>query len=82
MKLKALFLHWGIIILIIWISTNNVSAQITESWAKRYNGPGSGADKSNAIAVDSDGNVYVTGSSPSAGFGTEDYYTIKYDPVT
>ncbi|OGU41469.1 MAG: hypothetical protein A2315_01740 [Ignavibacteria bacterium RIFOXYB2_FULL_35_12] len=81
MKLKALFLHWGIIILIIWISTNNVSAQITESWAKRYNGPGSGADKSNAIAVDSDGNVYVTGSSPSAGFGTEDYYTIKYDPA-
>lgn len=81
MKLKALFLHWGITILIIWISINNVSAQVTESWAKRYNGLGSGADKSNAIAVDSDGNVYVTGSSPSAGFGTEDYYTIKYDPA-
>ena len=81
MNYKALFLHWGITILIIWAMTNSITSQVTESWAKRYNGPGSGADKSNAIAVDSDGSVYVTGSSPSAGFGTEDYYTIKYDPA-
>ena len=79
MKLEALFLHSRIIILTIWIVTNNISAQVTESWAKRYNGPGSSTDKSNAIAVDNLGNIYVTGSSQSAGFGTEDYATIKYD---
>jgi hypothetical protein len=54
-------------------------AQVSESWSVRYNGPGSSTDKSNAIAVDHPGNVFVTGTSPSVGFGTEDYVTIKYD---
>ncbi len=79
MRHKTLFRYCGIIITLFLIISNYGDAQVTESWAKRYNGPGSGTDKSNAVVVDVDGNVYVTGSSPSAGFGTEDYYTIKYD---
>ena len=65
---------------IIIIESNYLMAQVSEAWASRYNGPGSGIDKSNAIAVDSDGNVFVTGSSQFSGFGTEDFSTIKYDP--
>lgn len=79
MKLETLFLYSRIILLIIWIITNNVSAQVTESWVKRYDGPGSSTDKPNAIAVDKEGNVFVTGTSPSAGFTSEDYATIKYN---
>jgi uncharacterized delta-60 repeat protein len=47
-------------------------------WAARYTGP-TGTDYAQALAVDNQGNVYVTGSS--ADLNTSyDYATIKYDP--
>jgi hypothetical protein len=50
-------------------------------WVERYHGPGSGDDAGNAIAVDNNGNVYVTGYETTAAGGTE-IVTIKYSPVT
>jgi uncharacterized delta-60 repeat protein len=47
-------------------------------WTARYDGGISNSDVGRAIAVDSSGNVYVTGYS--VGTGTDwDYATIKYD---
>jgi hypothetical protein len=51
-------------------------------WLARYNGSGSyygfGADGAAAVAVDSSGNVYVTGTSYGADF-LPHYATLKYD---
>ena len=47
-------------------------------WAVRYNGQGNLTDKPSGLAVDRDGNVYVTGFS-QGGVGVFDYVTIKYN---
>jgi hypothetical protein len=48
-----------------------------ELWVERYNGPGNGEDRVEAIAVDDSNNVYVTGCSYD-GVTNLDYVTIKY----
>jgi len=63
-------------------ATIKYAADGTEIWVARYDGPGSGSDVANALAVDAEGYVYVTGSSDGdPGYPTNlDYGTIKYDP--
>lgn len=46
-------------------------------WDKIYNGPGNYFDRAQAVAVDNDGNVMVTGSANNSS-GNSDYYTAKY----
>ncbi len=49
-----------------------------QQWIQRYNGVANGDDIANAMTIDNNSNVYVTGSS--IGIGTEyDYATIKYN---
>jgi len=69
MKLKNLVF---LIAVLAMLAPYSVSAQEpTEEWVKRYvNG------QATAMAVDSAGNVYVTGGSAS---GRQSYVTIKYD---
>jgi len=46
-------------------------------WTNRYNGPGNGHDIPEALAVDEDGRVFVTGSSYGTGNSFE-YATLVY----
>jgi hypothetical protein len=55
-------------------------AQVTEAWAARHAGPGNADDRATAVAVDADGNVYVTGQRGGGPNGL-DLATIKYDPA-
>ncbi len=48
-------------------------------WSSRYIGPGDTDDLPTALAIDSAGNVYVTGYSNGDVGGSTDYTTIKYD---
>ncbi len=46
-------------------------------WESRYNGPANANDYANALAVDGEGNVLVTGYSNNSG-SNPDYATVKY----
>jgi hypothetical protein len=63
------------------IATIKYDQNGNQIWLQRYNGPGNGNDAGNAIAVDNNGNVYVTGYETTAAGGTE-IVTIKYSPLT
>ncbi len=47
-------------------------------WTNRYNGPANGSDRATALAVNGNGNVFVTGSSWATRDGNEDYATVAY----
>ena len=49
-----------------------------QQWVARYDGPAYGEDRVSAMAVDSMGNVFVTGQSTS--FTRSDFATVKYNP--
>jgi len=59
--------------------TIKYSPQGEEEWVAQYNGPGDYEDQALALAVDTAGNVYVTGSSDDST-SYADYATIKYTP--
>ncbi|MCX6641748.1 MAG: SBBP repeat-containing protein [bacterium] len=48
----------------------------TEAWEARFVGPAGGHDYPNSMAVDNNGNVYVTGRSMGNNYN---YATVKYD---
>ncbi len=67
------------LLLIAFAFTPVQSQGVTEEWVRRYNGPANGSDQARALAIDNDGNIYVTGRSNASVTGN-DFLTIRYNP--
>ena len=74
---RRMRLGWFLLIL---LCPAFAEAQVSELWVARYHGPVDGSsDAAVAMALDSAGNVCVTGRSQGSGTGV-DYATVAYDP--
>lgn len=67
-----------IIAAMLFLSPLLLYPQVDTAWVRRYNGPQSSLDEAHSIAVDPEGNVYVTGYSGGRVSTTNNYTTVKY----
>ncbi|MDZ4712177.1 MAG: SBBP repeat-containing protein [bacterium] len=70
-----------VLIMIVMITANcdHSFSQVSTQWRSNYNGIAGDTDIVTSVAVDTAGNVYVTGCSAGSGTG-KDFATIKYSP--
>src|SRR6187551_228019 len=78
--MKSLTLLSSICALCFLLPAPTSAQAVNQIWARQFNGPDDGSDAPNAVAVDSFGNVFVTGHSSPYKSLVDDYayYTAKY----
>jgi uncharacterized delta-60 repeat protein len=69
-----------LLVILLFISSVLINAQVTQEWVKRYIGPAGGNDWGLFVRSDAGGNVYITGISYRPGTLSA-IVTIKYNSV-
>lgn len=69
----------ALLVVMLLVSIPVFAESVDTAWVKRYDGPANSSDYSKDMAIDSSGNVYVTGVSFDS-LTLWDYATIKYYP--
>ncbi|MBD3298778.1 MAG: hypothetical protein GF341_08995, partial [candidate division Zixibacteria bacterium] len=78
MRSKRAFVSLCCLLLALLLA-GEVSAEVDTAWVRYYDGPANDNDRSQAVDIDTDGNIYITGYS--IGVGADwDIVTIKYTP--
>ena len=72
-------LHYWVGIVLCLLYSTAMAQQPTLEWAQRFNTLGNTNDHAISVAVDAEGNSYVTGTSYSQGYFTY-ITTVKYAP--
>lgn len=67
-----------IVILLFLLCSNLLTAQVSEEWTRKYNGPGTNSDNGHKIITDADGNYYLLSAGNGAN-SINDLLTEKYD---
>ncbi len=72
----------AVLVFLMALLPAGAQAQAIQAWVQRYDGPANSSDTASQLAVDTNGNVYVTGGSyggdPLYGGSSMDYATIAY----
>jgi len=69
------------VVFFLSIISIQIQAQVTQEWVARHNGSGNLSDNAKSIAVDLDGNVFVTGTVYSGTSTSYDFATVKYNSL-
>jgi Secretion system C-terminal sorting domain/PKD domain/Beta-propeller repeat len=78
---KTHYLRLFLLLITVGAFQIKTTAQVNVLWESRYTNTGNNSDTGKELALDDNGNIYVTGTSWTSATNGFDIVTVKYDPL-